>query len=190
MAQLESKLDGLVTLLKAATHPTTPDGGHPARSPSLNQTQVAPDSAPSTTLRQDSITQQPEQNTTSNEESYGRSLYSPGPNTEAPPQTNLPYLPVHAAEPSPDEAEQMLHIFRTQYIQHLPFMVLPENLTARELRATRPALYLTIMSVTCTRLAQQLALGIEVRSLLARQIVVEGKKSLDLLLASLTYMTW
>lgn len=93
-------------------------------------------------------------------------------------------------EPSSDEAEEYLNIFRQQTITYFPFIMVPEATTANELRRDRPFLWHCIMSVTSKSSVQQKALGREVRITMGREILIEGKTNIDLLLGILVFVAW
>lgn len=93
-------------------------------------------------------------------------------------------------EPSSDEAEECLNIFRQQMITYFPFVVVPEATTANELRHDRPFLWLCMMSVTSKFSEQQKALGREVRITMGREILIEGRNNIDLLLGILVFVAW
>ncbi|CAK7265198.1 hypothetical protein SEPCBS57363_001458 [Sporothrix epigloea] len=97
-----------------------------------------------------------------------------------------------ALEPTLAEADLSLDRFRTTMLPYFPFVNLPPDLTAAQLRRNRPALWLSIMSVTCQRVPThtQLARNTHLRALFAHRIVFESEKSLDLLQALLAFLTW
>ena len=93
-------------------------------------------------------------------------------------------------EPSPDEAEEYLNIFRTSMTKYFPFILVSESTTAHDLRRERPFLWLCIMSISAKSTVQQVALGKEVRITIGREMLVEGKNNLDLLLGILVFIAW
>ncbi|KAL1890871.1 hypothetical protein Sste5346_008012 [Sporothrix stenoceras] len=95
-------------------------------------------------------------------------------------------------EPTIAEAEQSLHTFRTTMLPYFPYVHLPPDLTAVQLRRTRPVLWLSIMSITCQRVPTHTQLGrsTHLRALFAHRIVFESDKSLDLLQGLLAFLTW
>ena len=68
--------------------------------------------------------------------------------------------------------------------------MVPEATTANELRRDRPFLWHCIMSVTSKSSVQQKALGREVRITMGREILIEGKTNIDLLLGILVFVAW
>lgn len=93
-------------------------------------------------------------------------------------------------EPSPDEAEECLNIFRQHMATYFPFIMVPDATTAHELRRDRPFFWLCVMSVTSKSSVQQKALGREIRITMGREILVEGKNNIDLLLGILVFVAW
>ncbi|CAK7223716.1 hypothetical protein SBRCBS47491_005302 [Sporothrix bragantina] len=95
-------------------------------------------------------------------------------------------------EPTPEEADQSLHTFRTTMLPYFPFVHLPPDLTAAQLRRNRPVLWLAIIAITCKRVPThtQLARSTHLRALFAHRVVFESEKSLDLLQALLAFLAW
>ena len=183
--KLEEKLDGLYALLQTAT----PASSTVVSSETSVEPSVARDMRPSTA--------------STGHGDLGTSRDSFGPETALPSSTTnktgsrlfesisaTTEIPSHMwPEPSPVEAEAYLNIFRTVYLQYLPIVVIPSTLKASRLRQEKPILWLSIMAVTSTRSSQQVALSREVREMLVQQ-VLEGARSMDLLLGVLIYAGW
>ena len=93
-------------------------------------------------------------------------------------------------EPTPDEAEDYLKRFRPNITTYFPFILVPKSTTAQELRRDRPFLWLCIMSVASKSTVQQKALGREIKITMGREILVEGKNNIDLLLGILVFVAW
>lgn len=77
-------------------------------------------------------------------------------------------------------------------LPYFPYVHLAPDLTAVQLRRTRPVLWLSIMSITCQRVPTHTQLGrsTHLRALFAHRIVFESEKSLDLLQGLLAFLTW
>ena len=73
---------------------------------------------------------------------------------------------------------------------YFPFIIVPDSLTALELRRGRPFLWLCIMSVASKSTVQQNALRKELKIAMGREILVEGKNNIDLLLGILVFVAW
>jgi hypothetical protein len=94
------------------------------------------------------------------------------------------------AEPSLEEAESYLNKFRTEFVKHLPFIVISPTMTAHQLHQERPILWVCIMAAASSNSTQQIALSKEVRELLGREAYVKGTRNIDFLLAVLVYAAW
>lgn len=92
-------------------------------------------------------------------------------------------------EPTPAEAEKYLAKFR-DWLIHFPFMILPQDMTAAALREERPFLWLCIMNVTSMSVFQQLKLKDRVRQEIATRIVINHEKSMDVLLGIIVSLAW
>lgn len=86
--------------------------------------------------------------------------------------------------------EEALNIYRTQMVPYFPVVVIKANVTMDVLRKNRPFLSLVIRAITSKDLKRQASLGIEVRRVLGREVLIESTKSLDLLLGLLVYGSW
>jgi hypothetical protein len=84
-----------------------------------------------------------------------------------------------------EEEEKALTFFRDKMSPHFPFIIVRS--TAQELRRERPFLLQAILAVSSQIPSQQLVLGNEIAKTLMDMIFVKGERSLDLLLAVLTY---
>ncbi|EFX03261.1 methyltransferase type 12 [Grosmannia clavigera kw1407] len=97
-----------------------------------------------------------------------------------------------ALEPTVAEAERCLQTFRREMLPYLPFVHVTAETTAAALRQERPLFWLAIMTVVCRHVpwSVQVARSTRLRALFAQRAVVDCEKSLDLLLAMLTYISW
>ena len=100
------------------------------------------------------------------------------------------FSPTSGLEPSPDEAEEFLGSFRPHMATYFPFIIIPESTTAQELRRYRPFLWLCVMSVASKSTAQQKALAKEIKITMGRELFVEGKNNIDLLLGMMVFVAW
>lgn len=94
------------------------------------------------------------------------------------------------SDPSPDEAEEYLYIFRTQKAKYLPFLYLPATGSSSELQKERPFLWLCIMAVSAKSTAQQTSLNNKVRLILSNKMLLDLENNIDLLLGLLTFVGW
>ncbi|KAK9310998.1 Zn(II)2Cys6 transcription factor [Lipomyces starkeyi] len=184
-AKLEEKLDGIVSLLRAAGQPipisVTTDHGPIA----ATELETSPNGDSSYgKIREDPI------GNTNSHASYS-AMFTPATSR---PETILVGSPASSTssdfDPSLIEAEEFLFHFRTQKSKYAPFVHIPSTMTAQQLRQERPFLWLGIMSVSSKSVPQQLALRARMRAILAQRMMLELGKDLDLLLGILIYLSW
>ncbi|RAH49980.1 Zn(II)2Cys6 transcription factor domain-containing protein [Aspergillus brunneoviolaceus CBS 621.78] len=108
-------------------------------------------------------------------------------NTIPPPN---PYALPAGVEFAPAEAEANWEVLRTRYLPLLPLVHFHPTLTARTLRQKRPFFWTCAMAVTCRDGPRQEVLGRAVREMAAREVVVEGRRTVDLLLGLLCLIAW
>lgn len=101
-----------------------------------------------------------------------------------------PSLPSRGLEPSPEEAEDNLNLYKTQMMPSLPITIVSASISARRLHQDRPFLWLCIMAISTKSTEQQKALGREIRLSIGREMILEGKNNLDLLSGLITYTAW
>jgi hypothetical protein len=193
VAEMEAKIDGLVTLLKSRQAPSlndellgfTPDPGPtkipyapPTPSPTdgpyppvppnqLGDLERRPVLVPA--IIQDGL------------DSIRLANANPHPASAS--------RPLFGFSPTADQAEVLLDRFR-QMTPCFPFVYLPPSMSAKELVRDRPFLYHCIVAVTCESPRRQIAFGDEMMQYLGDRMLVKGEKSLDLLLGILTYTGW
>lgn len=196
MAQLESKLDNLVSVLQSVTN--SADSSTALRN-LLDQQGVAaqghlPQTGPAAT---------PPSLSSSVAHSANGHIVST-PSISSPPLTSLPCspAPTHAPrtdragagaslyEPSLDETEKYLSHFRFHMLPYLPFIHLQPDLSAEQLRLEQPFLARAIIAVSSTSIQHKVERGRELKKALAQECLVENHSSLDLLLSLLTYVAW
>jgi hypothetical protein len=194
-AQLEEKLDSLVSLIKAGAQPGTVIASSHVTAP------IAPidDSMPHGILRLNDNT--PTHNT------IKRNLVSSSANDYC--IHNIPALTPTSddstnsinsispsgfgdtcGEPSPVEAEECLINFQTYKSKYFPFIHIPSTTSAQQLRQERPFLWISIMVVSSKSMLQQHLLGNKLRQSIAQELVVQSEKKIDLLLSLLTFIGW
>lgn len=205
-ARLEQKLDGLVSLLKANSQ-----GSLSAEAIEASAPEISANALPSASMGgTDNATPDPSPQSSSK---YGHAYEHPvsclAP-TQAPYQENprsqnrsAPITPASSSsssftysllrdvEPTVDEAELWFHTFQTNYLEHVPFAIpYIQNTSCMQLRQDKPALWLGVMAVACPFVSKQLVLGRAFKELIAREVVVHGERTTDLLLALLTFGHW
>lgn len=71
-----------------------------------------------------------------------------------------------------------------------PFIAIPPNLTAEQLRREKPFLYLNITMVACHDSARQRNIVKVIKQYVAEHIVSEGQHNMDLLQGLLIHLAW
>ena len=201
VARLEEKLDGLLTLLQPSS--SFASRGLDSVAAMVNQGQPTPESmeSPRTTPK---TGEEPENSpnpsnrelvTMPGSENGNRSSvlsdYPQIPYTATGTKSTLYHSPVSTGlEPSEEEAEISLSLYRNSMMQSFPITLIPESMSARQLQQERPFLWLCIMAITSKYYEQQRALNREMRLTLSRESLLEGKHNLDLLLGLITHVAW
>lgn len=120
-----------------------------------------------------------------------------------------------ASEPSVSESEQMLQTFRDVHLRMLPFTYLPTTITyvrpitnrwplyghlcfrgadclhsAAQLQRERPFLWLNIRATCCKSMSDQRALDATIRETLARTLLIDLDRNMDLLQGLVAFLAW
>lgn len=80
--------------------------------------------------------------------------------------------------------------FRTTYLHLFPFAYLSENLTTDDLHVRYPLLCHAIRTVLTKAVTQQSRLSKQLREQLASRIIVQGERSIDVLLSLIMCIAW
>ncbi|KAF4979890.1 hypothetical protein FZEAL_4001 [Fusarium zealandicum] len=187
-AQLEEKLDDLVSILRATQSANAPLPETPTTM-QVNHS-YDPSTAGHPTSRLDSLATA----ATSSSESHSCPMphafgTSSSINTPMDSSTSSNKDTIDFAEPTPAEAERYLKKFR-EWLKYFPLMVLPYDMTAETLRKERPFLWLCIMNITSMSGPQQLKLKDRVREEVATRVIMNNERSMDVLLGLLCYLSW
>ena len=208
-ARLEEKLDDLFTLLKAQTTASPAVSHH--SSDGLND----PPSTGSETLLPgaagDSL-QQPDGAIPPVNANNAESGVSPA--------GTLPYLAhlSQPSASFSSQDDECLRTFQTHHLQALPFVYIPSRITyvrttpshhvdtlvtlpvahlliifihsAAQLQRERPFLWLNIQALCCKNTTERNKLDHNVRQILAQRLLVDGDRTLDLLLGLVAYLAW
>ncbi|KAF5874200.1 putative zn 2cys6 transcription factor protein [Botrytis fragariae] len=213
-AELEQKLDGLVSLLTAAT-----------------QDQNTP---PSSTISDHTVSSDPRDDTQGYKYQNGSNVGNPPVRGLAAIDLKLPAnssyslnsIPVHPPLPGPEvgrslrdksgdycatniptatsptsliptglalspiEEENALYYFRTNSIRYLPFIVISPDTNVHKFKKENPFWWLAIVMATAKSTSRQIALGMHIRQLLGQKLLISGERNLDLLWGLLTYIAW
>lgn len=168
--QLEQKLDGILSLLKDNRSQVVPG----ARSPEiLHQDRGS-------SGRQDAMASllTPE-GSTPHGDSPGRSF-----------TTLVGRADVDSPHTVDYAADEVLNSFRSGPLQYLPFVHIPDSVSAAELKTQSPFLWHCICAVQCKHTARQSALSASAREKAAQALLVDCRKDLDTLQGLLVYLGW
>ncbi|KAL7934566.1 hypothetical protein V8C35DRAFT_31560 [Trichoderma chlorosporum] len=92
-------------------------------------------------------------------------------------------------EPTPSEAEVYLAKFR-QWLEYCPFMHLDPGLTAEALHKERPFLWLCIMNVTSMSMTQQAVIRDRIRQEVAQRMIVNHDRGIEMVQGLMILISW
>ncbi|KAK3903975.1 transcriptional regulator WAR1 [Staphylotrichum tortipilum] len=199
-AQLEAKLEDLVTLLR---HQTVPGVDKPI-SPGATACNASA-STPASTVHSatsQSAASSPPPGTTPvlishpPDGAHGKPLPAPIARASVPRSiadplaADTPSMPSCIYFPTPVEAAENLLTFRKFMLIFLPFSHLPDTMTSEGLKETYPFLWFSIMTVTCKHVDRRLVMSEAVKKFVAQKMVIDHEKSLDLLLGLIAMLGW
>ncbi|KAE8154347.1 hypothetical protein BDV25DRAFT_136042 [Aspergillus avenaceus] len=88
-------------------------------------------------------------------------------------------------------AQVFIDRFSSSMSVHFPFVVVPPDVTAMQLRQERPFLFLAILaSASYSDVPLQRLLGQEVKKVISNRIILDGEVSFDLLQGLLVFLAW
>lgn len=181
---LESRLDDLVSLLRAQQNGTKPgpvDPETPRPDEGLAQ-EVADDAADAIPVIRNQRGNVTEPALELRVEGSLPHYPSPLSNVATPPGPGDHLMPV--------SAEATLSIFRHQYLKYFPFTHIPAEVSAHQLQLQRPFLFLNIRAVCSQSQAETDRLGDRIRETLGSKFFVEQERNLDILQGLLVYLAW
>lgn len=112
------------------------------------------------------------------------SSYSRSPNTSH--SSTLNDYPFESEE----ECEEYLETYRSKMINFFPVVMIEHTVNVADLKEERPFLWLVTRAICNKNPVRQKALGLEIRRTLGEKILIDGAKSLDLLLGLLVFTAW
>jgi hypothetical protein len=107
--------------------------------------------------------------------------------------SSLDYTPQQTiSDTSFDECltDEELADCRQLHLNYFPFLNLPSSLTAEQLLVEKPLLSLALKTICTKAYTKQDELSKKLRGEIAHRLMVDGEKSLDLLVSLLTCMAW
>ena len=180
--QLEEKLDDLVTLLRAQAVAKAHQG---------SSTSSPHSDSPIAAITSDVLVGA--SNISSPYASTKGSHPLTNRNTDistAPSDPDSPLEPLLETDISDADAELNLATFRNTMLKYFPFVYISPMTTSFDLRRQRPFLWFCIMSITTKSIAMHVSMGIRVRKIIAQRVLMDGERSMDLLLGLLCHFGW
>lgn len=200
IAQLEQKLDGLVSILTGKSNevPMHDDislsaaqslaglSQTPSSGVSIDDQLSYSDSTPSHTEQATQVT-----NLQTEPQPRSRPPKCIFKDVFMQPQEDLVARPLSGHTSSSQTPEELLQIFRIHLARQVPFIVIPEDITALELEEKNPYLYRSMMvAASYEDASHQIALGLGIMKSFADAFLMRGEKSLDLMQGLLVFISW
>jgi len=89
------------------------------------------------------------------------------------------------------QTERFIEIFKTHMSPQFPFVIAPAHISAHELEKEKPFLYHAIVVVvSCKDVAKQTILRKDFMAGLCEKVLIQNKKSLDILQGLLIFIAW
>jgi len=91
----------------------------------------------------------------------------------------------------PQESDRLLNVFRKQFSPRFPFVIIPRNISADELRIQKPWLLKTVIMVASQGdRARQIEMVRKMNMEIAEAMLVRGERSLDMLEGLILFNSW
>ncbi|KAI0420311.1 hypothetical protein F5X98DRAFT_41922 [Xylaria grammica] len=198
-ANLEQKLEDLVAILKAQTSSTAtptnissqPEAGEAFRQRKVDGRGEFGASLSATTDRRSTSSNHVASNIASGRPAVvtpASTSYATGSTANSTPSPLR--APAHDILMSAHQAEETLTFFRRHHLKFFPFVYLPPDMTAARLQRDRPYLWLNIRAICCRSPRQQAVISRQSREEIARRLLVDCERNMDMLLGTLCYLGW
>lgn len=90
-----------------------------------------------------------------------------------------------------EQANRLLHQYRTKMVPYFPFFVIPSRATAEEIRRDRPFVFLAILATASYEsMPLQRRLECEMKEMLSQCMIFGRKITFDTLQGLLIYLAW
>ncbi|KAL6416266.1 putative zn 2cys6 transcription factor protein [Ilyonectria robusta] len=186
--RLEEKLDDLVTLLKTQAATKLLEQRHDLGGARSDQQHNGFSSGLPTRSIGDSLHRQPNEAIPAIPDIRAE----PGRLSEMSSVRTTPHSAdsLHSLPLPPSQADEYLRTFQAHHLKALPFIHIPPELTAARLQRERPFLWLNIRALCCKSTLESDKFHKTVRETLAQSLIVDGERSIDLLLGLIAYLAW
>jgi hypothetical protein len=111
-------------------------------------------------------------------------------NTSHSPEQSSNHPDEDSATSDEQDDEALMDFLRTSIVPLMPFVAIPDHLTAEQLRREKPFFFLNITMVACVNGPRQREIAETIRRYVAEHIVLKGEHSLDLLQGLLVHLSW
>ncbi|KAH7117077.1 hypothetical protein B0J11DRAFT_108797 [Dendryphion nanum] len=176
-AQLEDRLDNLVTLLQAQQ--SAKESGAPV---TIQSAQAHPwSSLPSNTPVASSVSLTVNQ-------PVEHPVLTPAASTRT--HSNASPAPSAHIFPLDESLGRCLHTFRSVQLKCFPCVLIPVTMTVSEMERRFPFLWLNIRTICAQSTPVQMDLALQTREIFSRQVLIEGERNVDLLLGVLMQISW
>jgi hypothetical protein len=192
-SQLEHKLDDLVSLLRSQNSmiASTSNGVEKHVSPQPYDSERSPPTSPHFLPGHYAGVWVPK-----DKEGVGASSRAPNSSSGAPSPRSV-FAQLRIVDASNGQAnhhnvhaEQEFEIFRTRHLTTYPLMHIPPDTSLEEFRKERPFLWMNIEAIFSSSLRRDTERGQRIREWIAHRVVVEGERSIELLLGTLMHGAW
>ncbi|KAF2276867.1 uncharacterized protein EI97DRAFT_442230 [Westerdykella ornata] len=95
-----------------------------------------------------------------------------------------------SASETGEHAASVFCDFQTHHLSYYPCIYISPHTTVEQFQQDKPFTWLNMRAVLETSLSKQDELGQEIRETIAKRIVMEGERSVDLLLGLLIHISW
>jgi hypothetical protein len=89
-----------------------------------------------------------------------------------------------------DLTEQELMTFRERHLPDFPLVNIPSDYSAVELQRDKPTAALAVKALVTKEAAKQVVLGKKLREVLTQKVMIDGERSLPLLVSLLISIAW
>lgn len=88
------------------------------------------------------------------------------------------------------ELEEYLQTYKTKMVPYCPIVPMDETVTVKSMREEHPFLWLVIRAVCSKSSARQRALELQARQTLGKEVLIDGTRSMDLLMGVIVFAAW
>ncbi|KAL5612706.1 hypothetical protein BROUX41_004205 [Berkeleyomyces rouxiae] len=91
---------------------------------------------------------------------------------------------------SPADEESILNLFRTENMTYFPFVYIPNDVTAKQVKAERPFLWLAITAVVSKSASVKVRNSALLREVVGHHLMRDNPASLDMLQGLIVFLAW